>query len=126
MAGNSGPGYKRHPDHSVDLERQGKGVRVTFNGTTIAESDHAITVKETGYDPVYYLPRDSVRMESLARTEHHTHCPFKGEASYFSLTVNGRTADNAAWSYEQPYDEVRDLRNYIAFYPKKVDAIEIA
>jgi uncharacterized protein (DUF427 family) len=122
---NSGPGYSEHPDHHVDLDREKKQVRVTFAGEPIAESNDVVTVRETGHDPVYYFPRDSVRMSRLARTDHHSRCPFKGEASYFTLSVAGGEAENAAWSYETPYDEVIDIKNRIAFYPDKVDAITV-
>jgi uncharacterized protein (DUF427 family) len=125
MESNSGPGYRQHPEHQVDLEHEKRRVRVTFAGEPIAESDEVITVRETGYDPVYYFPRDSVRMSSLAHTEHHTKCPFKGEASYFSLNVAGHKIENGAWSYEHPYDEVADIKGRIAFYPDKMDAISI-
>jgi len=72
---------------------------------------------------VYYLPRTDVKMERLARTQHRTYCPFKGEASYFSI-LGG--AENAVWSYEQPYDEMAAIKDYVAFYPEKVDAIEVS
>jgi uncharacterized protein (DUF427 family) len=126
MAGNSGPGYRQNPAHRVDLERGPERVRVVFNGATIVDSDDVVTVRETGHQPVYYVARSGVRMDRLARTQHHTHCPFKGDASYFTLSVDGRTAENAVWSYEQPYDEVADLKDRLAFYPNKVDAISAA
>ena len=120
----SGPGYKQHPEHHVDLEHGPARVQVIFNGEIIADSTDVITVKESDHDPVYYLPREHVKMDRLIRTDHRTYCPFKGEASYFTLS-NGRTAKNAVWSYEQPYDEVAAIKGRVAFYPDKVDAINV-
>ncbi len=124
MSANSGPGYKKHPEHRIGTKRAGVHVQVTFNGEVIAESENAIKLEENGYDAVYYLPRKDVKMERLSRTTHRTHCPFKGEASYFNLS-NGRTAQNAVWSYEQPYDEVSVIKERLAFYPDRVDSITI-
>ena len=124
MSSNSGPGYKKHPEHRIGMKPAGVRVQVTFNGEIIADSQDAIKFEETGYDAVYYLPRKDVKMERLSRTTHRTHCPFKGEASYFTLS-NGRTAENAVWSYEQPYDEVSVIKDRLAFYPNKVDSITI-
>jgi uncharacterized protein (DUF427 family) len=98
---------------------------VVLDGEVIAESDDAVELDETNHDPVYYVPRKDVRMELLARTPHHTRCPFKGEASYFNITRPGHTVENAVWSYEQPYDEVRVIKDHVAFYAHKVDAITV-
>jgi uncharacterized protein (DUF427 family) len=121
----SGPGYKQYPQHHVDLEHGPARVQVTFNGEIVADSSDVITVKESDHEPVCYLPREHVRMDRLIRSDHRTYCPFKGEASYFTLT-NGRTAENAVWSYEQPYDEVAPIKGRVAFYPDKVDAINVS
>jgi uncharacterized protein (DUF427 family) len=122
MSGNSGPGYRQHPEHHVDLAREPQRVQVVFNGEKIADSSNVITVKETGHDPVYYFPRQDVQMQRLVRSDHHTHCPFKGEASYYSLS-NDRPAKNAVWSYERPYDEVLEIKGRLAFYPENVHFI---
>lgn len=118
---SSGPGYKDHPEHKVELKPGPARVRVTVNGETVADTTHAIALHENGYPAVYYIPRADVKMDRLVRTAHHTRCPFKGEASYFSLIPNG--AENAVWTYEQPYDEVLPIKDHLAFYPNKVDAI---
>lgn len=125
MSANSGPGYKRAPDHRVETKPAGVRVRVKFNGEVIADSRDAIKLEESRYPAVYYLPRQDVKMELLKRTTHRTHCPFKGDASYYTLSSGGRTADNAVWSYEQPYDEVSVIKDRVAFYPDKVDSIAI-
>jgi uncharacterized protein (DUF427 family) len=98
-------------------------VRVTFNGELIAESRDALVLEEGKYQPVYYVPRKDVKMERLIRTSHTSHCPHKGDATYYSL-ANGRTARNAVWSYEQPLAQVQAIKDHLAFYPDKVDSID--
>jgi uncharacterized protein (DUF427 family) len=122
---NPAPGFKKHPGHLVSAAPAAVRVRVTFNGEVIADSRDAIAMTETMEGStvapvVYYFPRADVRMERLERTAHKSYCPFKGEASYFSLK-NG--PENAVWSYETPYDELSAIREHLAFYPDKVDAI---
>ena len=122
MSINSGPGWKKHPHHRIETKPTGVRVRVTFNGEVIADTLDAITLEEDHYPPVYYIPRKDVKMERLLRSDHRTHCPFKGDASYFSL-MDGPA--DAVWSYEQPYDEMRVIRELLAFYPDKVDPIAV-
>jgi len=95
-------------------------VCVTVKGEVIAETQDALELKEGDYPAVYYIPRKDVKMDRLVRSSHKTHCPFKGDASYFSLK-NG--PENAIWSYEQPYDEMSAIKDRLAFYPDKVDSI---
>jgi uncharacterized protein (DUF427 family) len=118
MADNPSPGLERNPEHRITLERTGERVRVTFDGTLIADTTNAIRLQEASYAPVYYVPRSDAKMDHLVRTDHRTHCPFKGDASYFSLST-GSTAENAVWTYEAPYDEVLDIKDHLAFYPNK-------
>jgi uncharacterized protein (DUF427 family) len=125
MSGNRSPGHARNPAHRVETRSAGVRVRIVFNGQIVADTRDAVRLDESGYPPVYYVPRKDVRMDKLARTDHGSYCPYKGQASYFSLRVGDRTAENAAWSYEQPYDEVADIRERLAFYPRKVDMIEV-
>ena len=89
---------------------------------TMADSRDAIELREGGYAPVFYFPRQDVRMERLVGSPHTTYCPYKGSATYFSVT--GGPA-NVAWSYEQPYDEMLDIKDLLAFYPSKVDSISV-
>ena len=126
MSGNSAPGFKKHPEHRIETKLAGLRVRVTFNGEVIADSRNAIRLDESKYASVYYVPRKDVRMERLTRTTHSTHCPFKGVASYYTLSAGGRTAANAVWSYEEPYDEMSVIKERLAFYPDKVDSISVA
>ena len=120
---NSAPGFQQVPRSHIVTRPAGKRLRVTANGGVIADSRDAIELKEGGYPAVYYFPRQDVKMERLARSSHKTHCPFKGEASYYSIAGG---AANAAWSYEQPYDEMLDIQGLLAFYPHKVDSIAAA
>ncbi len=121
----SGPGYNQWPDHKVELINSDKNARVIFNGEVVADSRRTITVDETGHSLVHYFPRSDVRMDYLQRTEHHTFCPFKGEASYYTLAIRNKREENAVWTYEEPYDEVRELKDYLAFYTDRVDKIDV-
>ena len=126
MSANSAPGFKKHPEHRIETKLAGQRVRVTFNGEVIADSRDAIRLDESKYASVYYVPRKDVKMERLTRTTHSTHCPFKGVASYYTLSAGSRTAANAVWSYEEPYDEMSVIKERLAFYPDKVDSISVA
>ncbi len=105
-------------DHRIETKPAKERVRVTFKGEVIADTRDAIRMEEGSYPAVFYFPRKDVKMERLMRSSHRTHCPFKGDAAYFSL-VNG--PENAVWSYEQPYDELSVIKERLAFYPDKVD-----
>jgi len=112
------------PDHPITITTNGKRVRVTFAGKTIADTTRALTLKEASYPTVNYLPRDDVDMNALKRTSHASHCPYKGEASYFTISVDGKSAENAVWSYEQPFPAMAQIKDRVAFYPNRVDKIE--
>ena len=111
-----------NPDYKLEILPSGKRVKVVFNGTVVADTNAALLLRETRYAPVYYLPREDVRMDLMQRTSHHTHCPFKGNANYWSLTVGDKTAENVVWSYEDPLPEVAELDGYMAFYRNRMDA----
>ena len=121
MTANSGPGYKEKPEHRITTQPARLRVQVRFDGEVIADSANAIRMDEGSYPPVYYVPRNDVKMERFVRTTHSTYCPFKGQASYYTLSSGARTEENAVWSYEQPYDEVAGIKEYLAFYPNKVE-----
>jgi uncharacterized protein (DUF427 family) len=112
------------PDHPITITRNGKRVRVTFAGKLIADTTHALILKEASYPAVNYIPRADADMGTLKRTDHASHCPYKGDASYFTINVDGRSADNAVWSYEQPYPAMAEIKDHLAFYPNRVDKIE--
>jgi uncharacterized protein (DUF427 family) len=121
-SGNAAPGFAKHPHYSIDFIPCAKRVRVMFGGETIADSTAVMMLKETRHLPVYYFPRGDVRTDLLRPTEHSTFCPFKGDAVYWSVTAGGKTAENAVWSYEAPYDEVPEIKDYMAFYWDRMDA----
>jgi len=125
---NPAPGYAEKPEHRVDLLPETRQVRVTFAGAVIADSRAALRVEETGHGPVHYVPEKDVRMDLLHPTAHKTHCPFKGDCSYWSIAVDGaggKQAENAVWAYRAPYDEARGLAGHYAFYTSRVDSIEV-
>ncbi len=111
-------------DRRITITPAGRRVRVTFAGAVVAETANALRFEEEGYPPRLYIPRADADMTALTRTAHRTHCPYKGDASYFSLAAGGRRAENAVWTYEQPIPAVAAIRDYLCFYDGKVDAIE--
>lgn len=112
------------PDHPITIEPNPKRVVVRFAGQIVAKSDRALALREAKYPVVQYIPRADVDMSLLTRTDHSTHCPFKGDASYFSIRAGDRDAENAVWSYEAPFPAVSAIKEHLAFYPNRVDAIE--
>ena len=113
--------YHRYPDYRVDLEPGPERIRVRIGGELLADSSRALVVRETKHDPVVYLPREDVRLDLFERTQHSTFCPFKGEASYWTLRLAGRVEENVVWSYEDPFPQVAGLKDYLAFYPDRVE-----
>ena len=112
------------PDHPITITRNAARVRVTFGGDVIADTARALTLQEAGYAAVFYIPRADARMDLLTPTSHASHCPYKGDASYFTIKADGKTSENAVWSYEQPFPAMAEIKAYLAFYPKRVDKIE--
>ena len=121
---NPAPGFKKYPEHRLTTQPARVRVQVKYQGELIADTTSAVEMHEkssTGKvvaPVVYYLPRKDVRMDRLARSEHHTQCPFKGTASYYSVKEG---PENAVWSYEQPYDEMLAIQDLLAFYPDKFE-----
>lgn len=109
------------PDHPIAIARAGGRVIVRFRGAVVADSADALELKEANYPPVLYIPRADARLDHYERTGHHTHCPYKGEASYFSLVADGQRAENAVWTYETPYPAMTEIKEHVAFYPDKVE-----
>lgn len=112
------------PDHPITIAPTATRITVVAGGRTIADTTRALTLREANYPPVHYIPREDVEMAALVRTDHGTHCPYKGDASYFSIPVGGDRAVDAAWSYEHPHEAVAAIANHLAFYPDRVDAIQ--
>jgi uncharacterized protein (DUF427 family) len=111
-------------DHPITIEPNLKRVVVSVAGRVIAQTREALTLREASYPPVQYIPRKDVDMTLLKRSAHATYCPYKGDCAYFSIPSGGERAINAVWTYEAPYDAVVAIRNHLAFYPDRVDAIE--
>ncbi len=117
------PGFRKYPKHRVATRPAGSRVQVKLQGEVIADSTDAVALEETPEGKVvgpvvYYFPRKDVKMDRLVRTAHSTHCPFKGDASYYSLKGG---PENAVWSYESPYDDMAAIKGHLAFYPDKVE-----
>lgn len=111
------------PDHPITIEHNPNRVRVTFNGKIVAETKNALTLREASYPPVLYIPRADAQLAMLEKTTRGTMCPYKGDASYYSIKADDKTAENAIWSYEQPYPAMKKIEGYLAFYPNRVDSI---
>lgn len=113
------------PDHPITIARNPKKVRISAGGVVIAETVHALTLREAAYPAVQYVPRGDANMALLAKTAHTTYCPYKGDAGYFTIKTDGKTLENAIWTYEQPYDSVKEIAGHLAFYPDKVTIEEL-
>lgn len=111
------------PDHPISIEPNRSRVVVKVGGKIIADTSNALTLREASYQPVQYIPRRDVDMTALARSEHTTYCPYKGDASYYSIPEGGDRSRNAAWTYETPFEPMGQIKDYIAFYPDRVDEI---
>ena len=113
------------PDHPITISPAEGKVRVTVAGRIVAESTRALRLEEEGYPPVYYLPWSDTDMSLLVRTEHYTYCPYKGDCTYYSIPIGGSKSENAVWTYEKPYESVASIKEHLAFYPTRVDAIDV-
>jgi uncharacterized protein (DUF427 family) len=113
------------PDHPIAISLAVGKVRVAVAGKIVAESAQALRLEEKGYPAVYYLPRKDADMSLLVRTTHYTYCPYKGDCTYYSIPIGGSKSEYAVWTYETPYDAVADIKEHLAFYPSRVDAIEV-
>jgi uncharacterized protein (DUF427 family) len=113
------------PDHPITISSVEGKVHVLVAGRTVAESTQALRLEEKGYPPVYYLPPSDADMSLLVRTTHYTYCPYKGDCAYYSIPIGGSRSENAVWAYERPHEAVANISEYLAFYPSRVDAIEV-
>jgi uncharacterized protein (DUF427 family) len=115
-------GFKTNPDYKIAFEPSPRRVRVKFNGEMVADSTAAHLLFETRHLPVYYFPRSDVRIDLMTPTDHHSFCPYKGSASYWTIAVGDMRAENALWGYPDPFDEVAAINDFVAFYWDRVDA----
>ncbi|MCP3409676.1 DUF427 domain-containing protein [Bradyrhizobium sp. CCGB01] len=113
------------PDHPITITQNPRRVRVMAGDIVIAETSKALTLKEARYPAVQYVPREDANMALLERTDRVTHCPYKGDASYYSVKADGKTLDNAIWTYETPFPAMAEISGHLAFYPDKVKIEEV-
>jgi len=110
-------------DHPISIEVNPSRIVVKIGGKAVADTSAALTLREASYPPVQYIPRRDVDMTALTRSEHTSYCPYKGDASYYSVPVGGDRSVNAVWTYETPFEAVAQIKDYVAFYPDRVDEI---
>ncbi|GGI55161.1 DUF427 domain-containing protein [Oxalicibacterium solurbis] len=113
------------PDHPITITPDPAHIIVIVADRVIADTRAALTLQEASYPAVHYIPREDVDMAQLQRTDHATYCPYKGDASYYSIPAGGARSGNAVWSYESPHEAVAKIAGYLAFYPDRVDAIRV-
>jgi uncharacterized protein (DUF427 family) len=118
---NPSPGFQSRPDHEITVEPYPGTVTVRVSDAIIASSRNAKVLRETGHDPVFYVPFEDIYFEFLERTDTTSHCPFKGDASYWRASAVGEAVEDAMWAYEHPYDEMLEIKDHGAFYPDKVN-----
>jgi uncharacterized protein (DUF427 family) len=111
------------PDHPISIEANRSRVVVKAGGKIIADTRDALTLREASYPPVQYIPRRDVDMAALTRSQHTSYCPYKGDASYYSISAGGDRSKNAVWTYESPFEAMAQIKDYVAFYPDRVDEI---
>ena len=111
------------PDHPISIRQAEGTVAVSVAGTIVAQSSRALRLEENGYSSVFYIPRDDANMSLLERTTHYRNCSYKGDCSYFSIPVGGSKSEFAAWTYEEPYAAMAEIKDHLAFYPTRVDEI---
>lgn len=117
---NPAPGFQRNPDKIITIEPYVGIVTVRAGDAVIASSTKAKVLREAPYPDAFYIPFADIDFDKLGRTEHSTHCPYKGDASYWSVLPAGEPGQNAMWAYERPFDEMTEIRDHGAFYASKV------
>ncbi|WP_291860096.1 DUF427 domain-containing protein [Bradyrhizobium sp.] len=113
------------PDHPITITPNPKRVRVSAGGVVVADTTRALTLKEASYPAVQYVPRGDANMALLTRTDRVTHCPYKGDATYFSISTGAKMLENSIWSYETPFPAMAEITGHLAFYPDKVTIEEV-
>ena len=113
------------PDHPITITPASTRWRAKFAGHVIADSAGALVLQEANYPPVVYFPRADVSMEYMSRTDRGTHCPYKGDAAYYTLLMDGELAENAVWTYEEPFPAMMEISGRLAFYPDRVEVYAV-
>jgi uncharacterized protein (DUF427 family) len=121
---NDRPRLQPGPDHPITVERNPKRVVVSVGGQVLADTHNALTLREADYPPVQYVPFEDVDQSRLATTDHGTYCPYKGDASYYSIPEGGEALENSVWQYRAPYDAVAEIKDHVAFYADRVELAE--
>jgi uncharacterized protein (DUF427 family) len=111
------------PDHPITIDPASKRVVVTLGSRTVADTSKALTLREANYPAVQYIPRNDVDMSALVHSETTSYCPYKGEARYFNIASGGKLSTDAVWTYEAPHEAVAQIKDYLAFYPDRVEEI---
>ena len=111
---------KEKTEDRIRIEPARRAVSVAYHDAVVASSIDALILRDNGYEPVFYIPKSDVRMDLLEPTDRHTTCPWKGEARYWSVKVDGSSADNAVWAYDEPKPGVAVIADHVAFDPSKV------
>lgn len=114
------------PDHPITLTPEPRRIRVLVAGVAVADTRKAVRLQEATYPPVFYIPRADIRADHFIPSARTSHCPYKGDARYFDLVVDGTRRPDAVWSYEAPFPAVAEIQGHVAFYPDRVDAIEVS
>ena len=120
IAANPSPGFQRNPSHTITVEPFDGVVTVFFSDAILASSEKALVLREASYPPVFYIPFEDIYFELLKRSDTSTHCPYKGNASYWNASAAGEAVDDVMWAYERPFDEMTEIKDHGAFYPNKV------
>jgi uncharacterized protein (DUF427 family) len=120
IAANPSPGFQRNPSHTITVEPFDGVVTVAFSDAILASTNKALVLHEASYPPVFYIPFEDIYFELLKRSDTSTHCPYKGNASYWNASAAGEAVDDVMWAYERPFDEMTEIKDHGAFYPNKV------
>ncbi len=114
---NPAPGFANHPNHTVEIAAANGPINISIDDEVIAATNHALVLKQNGYGDAFYIPKSALGESMLQTSDHSTHCPFKGDASYYHLVHKGKVHENAVWSYKTPFDEAMKIKEHIAIYP---------
>ncbi len=114
--------FRENPNKKIEFVSSPRRVRVKLHGETIADTTKIMLMRETGHVPVYYFPQEDLRMELFTPTDHHTHCPYKGDADYWTVGAGGEAEENLAWAYQDPFDEIPAIKGYVGFYWGRMDS----
>ena len=117
---------KPGPSHPIEIAANGDRLRAYANGAVIADSQNVLTLQEANYPPVHYFPRADIVSGVLDPTHYQTYCPYKGEADYFNISLDGALLENAAWCYSEPYPHVSQIQGHVAFYTDRIDVVAVS